>query len=109
MVQMAIEFAFCGTVVLCRVAALSTSSLQECTDELMEIGSGWTWRLSAHHYRSECTHADPQTDEGSNYFVVCHPGSNEVHKVHEKSQLSSIWNLSRGFSQGCPPWCGEYW
>ena len=37
---MVIEFAVCDTVALCRVAALSTSSLQECTDKQMEIGSG---------------------------------------------------------------------
>ena len=37
---MAIEFAFCGTVALCRVAALSTYSLQENIHEHMEIGPG---------------------------------------------------------------------
>ena len=84
MAQTVIEFTFCGTpVALCRVAApVSTSSLQECTDEHMEIGPDRTWRLCI------CQSAPPQTDEGSDYFVVYHReirdwGSRTVEKPRE--------------------------
>ena len=53
-VQTVIEFTFCDTVALCRVAALSTSSPQECTDEHMEIGPaepGDYVPVEVHHYR----------------------------------------------------------
>ena len=110
-VQMVIEFTFCGTVALRRVAALSTSSLQECTDEHMEIGPaepGDYVPVKMHHHRqmraviiSSSTTGKCETDCAA-LGPLSNPGSNKVHKVHEKPQPSSIC-LSQGFSQCCPP------